>query len=644
MKRFLVSLSAAAAMLTVSAATIAQSYPDVPTGHWAYDAVEQLTRDGVLKGYPDGKFRGKQTLTRYEFAIALRDAIEGLQERIAAIKPGGTTVTPPAAAPQLSDAQVAKVNNLPDNTVAELKKLQDDMATIQKLAREFQDELAALGVDVEAVKKDQAALAARVKAIEDEMARFTVHGAMDFGVVTSHYTNDHRAVDLNGNFTNPSIPRYGAVLHEIGFDVTAKLGDTANAEATIAVGNYLGYLRGTASQFYGPIVNPQADLAIWKLAYNTQLNVMGQDLTLSLGRVPARVSRWLYWRADNDMYFGPARYKDGYYAIDGGKLSTRLGPINLNIFGGKNNSVTTVNRGTEFMEVVTVSPQVMMGISIPSASWSGGATLATGLMDDKLNLEASYILLTLAKTPWPGGKAINRMAVYGASLQANLIDKLTLSVDYGQSDLNRNMTGVVTKNNWTLAANAGYSVDAGSTPLALSIGYRETQPFYIAPGSWGRIANWHNPTGIRGVDGSLSTRLSALTVHVKGGYYEGISTKPTAKLPASFLGKQDKITHVDAALTYAVNEKATVGVEYELVQWDLKSPEATSKFIVPGKKTPQQNFITFSTAYALNEDIKLKLMYQIIDTNDKGVNLMGQPGGVSRQKGGVLAGQATVTF
>ncbi len=641
MKRFLVGLSAAAAMLTVSAATIAQSYPDVPTGHWAYDAVEQLTRDGVLKGYPDGKFRGKQTLTRYEFAIALRDAIEGLQDRIAAIKPGGTTVTPPAAAPQLSDAQVAKVNNLPDNTVAELKKLQDDMATIQKLAREFQDELAALGVDVEAVKKDQAGLAARVKAIEEEMARFTVHGTIDFGVITSHHDRGKDAVDLNGNVTNPSIPRFGAVLHEIGFDMTAKLSDVSNAEASVIVGNYLGNLNATASQFMGRVDNPNADIAVWKLAYNTPLNVMGQEMALSLGRVPVRVNPWLYWRVDNDAYFGPARYKNGYYSIDGGKLATSFGPVSLSIFGGKNHSVTSINSGREFMQVGSVNT---MGLGLPFSSWSGGVTVGAGMMEDKVKLDASYIVMTLPKTWWPGGKSVNLLAVYGASLQANLIDKLTLGVDFGQSDVNRNMTGVVTKNNWNLAAKAGYSLDAGSMPLALTVGYRETQPWYSAPGSWGRIGNWYNPTGIRGFDGSLSTKFNALGVSVKGGYYEGISTKATAKLPGSFFGKKDKITHVDAALTYALNEKATVGLEYEFVQWTLKSSEASKTFGPLPSGKPQQNFITLSTGYALNENTQLKLMYQMIDTNDRNISLPGQPLGFNKQKGGVLVGQATVNF
>jgi hypothetical protein len=56
------------------AAALAQQ--DVPPGHWAYDAVQSLIREGILRGYPDGSFRGRKPVTRYEFAVALRDALQ----------------------------------------------------------------------------------------------------------------------------------------------------------------------------------------------------------------------------------------------------------------------------------------------------------------------------------------------------------------------------------------------------------------------------------------------------------------------------------------------------------------------------------------------------------------------------------------
>jgi hypothetical protein len=58
----------------------------VPKEHWAYDAVDKIAKAGLLDGYPDGTFRGRQTVTRYEFAIAITKALERYDKADAANK------------------------------------------------------------------------------------------------------------------------------------------------------------------------------------------------------------------------------------------------------------------------------------------------------------------------------------------------------------------------------------------------------------------------------------------------------------------------------------------------------------------------------------------------------------------------------
>ena len=53
------------------------AFNDVPQGHWAYSALEVLSKDGVLEGYPDGSFKGNETLTRYEMAQIIANAYKG---------------------------------------------------------------------------------------------------------------------------------------------------------------------------------------------------------------------------------------------------------------------------------------------------------------------------------------------------------------------------------------------------------------------------------------------------------------------------------------------------------------------------------------------------------------------------------------
>ena len=51
-------------------------FPDVPENHWAYEAVETMAKTGLVKGYPDGEFKGDRTMTRYEFAQIVYNAIQ----------------------------------------------------------------------------------------------------------------------------------------------------------------------------------------------------------------------------------------------------------------------------------------------------------------------------------------------------------------------------------------------------------------------------------------------------------------------------------------------------------------------------------------------------------------------------------------
>ena len=54
----------------------------VPLNSWAYDAVDQLVKDGIVVGYPDGTFKGSRPMTRYEAAVLAYRAQDVLESRI----------------------------------------------------------------------------------------------------------------------------------------------------------------------------------------------------------------------------------------------------------------------------------------------------------------------------------------------------------------------------------------------------------------------------------------------------------------------------------------------------------------------------------------------------------------------------------
>ena len=67
MKRLL-AMAAAAALAACGTAAAANPFSDVAASDWAYQAVADLSDQGIVEGYPDGTFRGQTSVTRYEMA------------------------------------------------------------------------------------------------------------------------------------------------------------------------------------------------------------------------------------------------------------------------------------------------------------------------------------------------------------------------------------------------------------------------------------------------------------------------------------------------------------------------------------------------------------------------------------------------
>ena len=111
MKKIL-ALAAVAALTAGVSAYAANPFSDVSTDDWAYQAVADLSDQGVVEGYPDGTFKGERNMTRYELA-------------------------------QIIARLMAKEDQL--NA--------EQQATLDKLAGEYADELANLGVRVSNLEK-----------------------------------------------------------------------------------------------------------------------------------------------------------------------------------------------------------------------------------------------------------------------------------------------------------------------------------------------------------------------------------------------------------------------------------------------------------------------------------------------------------
>ncbi len=151
MKTRNVALSVALALvLALVAPVLGQPFADVPTNHWAYDAIAELAAKGLVEGYPDGTFKGNQPMTRYEMAMIVARIIA----RIEAIP------TPPP--PEVRRADLDAVRRDLTAATNRIAASERTIATLQRLVNEFRAELQALGVRVTALEEELAALRARL--------------------------------------------------------------------------------------------------------------------------------------------------------------------------------------------------------------------------------------------------------------------------------------------------------------------------------------------------------------------------------------------------------------------------------------------------------------------------------------------------
>ncbi|MBP2642963.1 MAG: S-layer protein [Firmicutes bacterium] len=130
------------------------AYSDVPKEHWAYQSITKLVKAGIIEGYGDnGTFNGNKTLTRYEMAAIVANAMTKEEKADAAAK-----------------------------------------AEIEKLKAEFGTELDKLGV--------------RMGAVEKKVDKL---GNIEFHVWTRYLTDTERDVKSGNSTTNTQI-RYGLMM------------------------------------------------------------------------------------------------------------------------------------------------------------------------------------------------------------------------------------------------------------------------------------------------------------------------------------------------------------------------------------------------------------------------------------------------
>jgi hypothetical protein len=628
-KKSLPYLGAALATLvmTWSVQAKAQTFSDVPADHWAYQAVTDLQAKKILIGYPDGFFKGKRVLTRYEFAVALKRALDSIMGGT------GTKGDPgPPGPPGEKGADGAPGPAGPPGMTPE------EVQNLMRLTDMFKADLAALGADVRKINGRLDALAAAVDAINkrlDKMPQFGGEFFQGFRSDLSRYAffDYSGAARVNapgpGGFGgNQSLFDNVASPSDFHLTVKANLAGDVKFVGDIAASNYLSYVgSGIAGigQLGGPsTANPNGgptQFFLHQAELDIPLSQFGSNTMLTVGRFKNQITPLTYYRPDTDAYFNLPWYDDGNYVADGFKLSSKFGSATTQIFGNSYSSATTSSGGFINKPIIgaTNGPREVLVGGVPALAvgkpiginFQGqtvanqGAGIHVGLPLFKWG-EAGFTLADFSTNTAAGGPFGN-VVVYGGNVTLNPIGRIALSAEYAKSVT---QVSFDTADGQSNDDNNAFNVHLGymSHGLGIQAGYQYIDPRFGAPGYWDKIGNWYNPTNVQGPFVRLNYAFTdKLSGSLGGDFYSGARNRPGFTMGST-------VARAEAGLRYHLNKTVNLGADYEGVFYDYSGAVTASGV----RAKPVEQYITFSASANLSGNTVLKMAYQLLSALDVG--------------------------
>jgi len=592
-------------------------FKDADTSHWAYAAMESLRAKNIVIGYPDGMFRGRRTLTRYEFAVALDRALKS-------IKSGGEGPQGPAgpAGPAGRDGNDGARGA--QGPKGDSGMTPEEVATLRRLTNEFKDELASLGNNISSINKKLDDLAGQVKAINARLDKMpTLYGGLWVGmrsdISNGAYTDyDGRTLGAAGPASLVNTP---IILHQFVLGVKANIAGGAKLDAALTSNNYTNYV-GNEAIIGGLNTNPSGDTYVHHAQITTPFGAVGRNSELTIGRFAEKLGHLTLWKPNNDREFQNPFEQTGDYYIDGVRLQTNLGSVSAQFVAAKVNSVQDTN-GNQYNQPLAGASfggifggnfkptgQAGLGQMVVDNVFSADFGIKTNLLGHDAKIGATAVALTNSGFS-PAGAGFTDTLVLGGNL-ATSFGSIGLDADYAKSITGKGRFNTVgTKFNNAINANLTTKISG----FSVMGGYRYIDPLFYTPGYWGRIGNWLNPTNIQGPRVSVGYQLSSsVGINASYDYYKAAHNMALS----GGIGGGDEINRVLARVKWDVTKSFTLNADWEGVFWKLTGAHSGIPALGAGTIHPTEKYLTLGTGYNLTSATQLKLAYTLGDFNGHG--------------------------
>ncbi|HEY3281992.1 MAG TPA: S-layer homology domain-containing protein [Armatimonadota bacterium] len=668
-------LCGAALFLAVSLPAKAQQpFEDVPKDHWAYQAVQTLQERGVVIGYPDGTFGGKRAMTRYEFAMAIKRLLEDIIDKN---KGGGAGISQadldralqgyvktgdlPDTSGFANKSDIPDVSNFPTKDELSNFVTKEDLQNVQKLVDEFKDELASLGTDVQNIRRDLDALKARVSAIEDRLNKWHFGGeanAIVRGDRFSKINGVRRGTDLDSrgdlNTNSGSVLDNMRFLYDLNLSITGTPVKGIEANALLNYGNYLPWVSGNRGAVGAVIPADNKAGATGTFGSDAQngsaqvtpllLNIKGKvgnfgpfkELSGTLGKFGTQFTPYTLKMVDPDSYTNVSYTDNGDVIMTGAKMDGRIfGKLAFSVYAAKHETFQSLGNlvneagygypvGTTWGGPMNLNPAAHEAL-LWDQSFGGHATYKLG----RFNLGATYLEGGISNGNTTSlGKLARKGQVFGGDVSAEF-GKLGFAGEFASSNTLGNFGTFEREGIYPMDRRNAWDgkLSYGLGRLTVAAGYKQVDPFFGAPGYWGAIGRWKNPTNIKGVNGSIGYNFGEkLSLQGQAEFYNSVVNN------AGNTNGSNGVQHFQAGVKYKLTSANRVDLGWE-----------QARYHPMGQGVSLENYYNIGFGHDFSDSTSLKLLYQIIDFK-AGAGGVLDGFGTANYKGGVAVGQFSVKF
>jgi hypothetical protein len=451
-----------------------------------------------------------------------------------------------------------------------------------------------------------------------------------------------RATDIdNRTIGQDNILQNARAIYDIDLGITARLSDVATAKLLLNAGNYInGYLNGSVSTVNDFGNQSFQDVRPILMYIDTPVSLGSLGASITVGKFGHQFTPYTLKMVDVDSYTANDKTDSGAYWLTGGRVNFKIGGLSVQAYAGQHdNSLTPLTStagsfiagriGDRFFRgntnVAGADPNATAAGALPVAALidqSAGGRVSIGI-PWKGRLGGTY----LRGAGTAGRPGFRELEVWGGDVSVQPFRFLRLEGDFTESQWrgidaatgNYNEVGNDTTRD-RQAWDGRVVIPVGK--LELSGQYQRIGAAFDAPGNWGKIGRWFNPTSIEGYGGGLRYPLSSrLALEGSGHVYQIIGAR------------DNEIHHYKAGVKFGLTSSNSVDLGYEQVSWDA-AVGATNK----------ERYYNIGWGHAFNDNMSFKLLYQYIDYSTG--NFLGGttvlPG--FDYTGGVAVTQFTVRF